>query len=56
MYKKQALQSGCLWLLCAFFEVHMIFTEIDYALIKRVRGPYEEIFLLTFKARSVHAS
>ena len=59
MYKKQALRSGCLMVIVCFlcfFEIHMLFTEIDYALIKRVRGPYEEIFLLTFKARSVRAS
>ena len=27
----------------------------DYALINRVRGPYEEIFVLTFKAYGLNA-
>ena len=25
-------------------------TDVDYALVNRPRGPYEEIFVLTFKA------
>ena len=40
---------------CVFEKLDMFFLLKYYALVNRARGPYEEIFVLTFKAYGPNA-
>ena len=51
------LTQGFLWKLASWFlfQLRKLLFRQEYALINRPRGPYEEIFVLTFKAYGLNA-